>query len=74
MCLLYLTELSNDSMHSSKLKYHLKSKHKDKKDKSLDYFKKTVMISKEGLLIFSKYPHKKDKDLITSYTILKLKF
>ncbi|XP_064091623.1 uncharacterized protein LOC135205189 [Macrobrachium nipponense] len=40
MCLLCMTSLSNESMRPSKLKKHLETAHKDKKDKPLDFFKK----------------------------------
>ena len=72
MCLICMTDLSNEGMRPSKLKIHLENKHKDNKDKSINYFKKLygVFLRRNTIdSILSKAKAKLDKGLIASYEI-----
>jgi hypothetical protein len=70
-----MSTLSNESMQPCKLRLHLETSHKDKKDKSLDYLKilrdnfQTRPTVKQ---MFNERAPKVDKGLLASYEISKL--
>ena len=75
MCLLCMTSLSNESMRPSKLKKHLETAHKDKKDKPLDFFKK-LRDEFQGRMtvnhMFTQKVAKVDRGMLASYKIANL--
>lgn len=74
-CLICEKTLTNESMRPSKLKNHLIVKHPDKKDESLEYFKKLRENFQKKRTIknmFTDQSAKLDKGLLASYEISKL--
>ncbi|XP_064117701.1 zinc finger BED domain-containing protein 5-like [Macrobrachium nipponense] len=75
MFLLCMTSLSNESMRPSKLKKHLETAHKDKKDKPLDFFKK-LRDEFQGRMtvnhMFTQKVAKVDRGMLASYKIANL--
>ncbi|XP_064090858.1 zinc finger MYM-type protein 6-like [Macrobrachium nipponense] len=75
MCLLCMTSLSNESMRPSKLKKHLETAHKDKKEQAaLDFFKK-LRDEFQGRMtvnhMFTQKVAKVDRGMLASYKIAK---
>lgn len=72
LCLLCMNSLSNESMRPSKLKNHLETAHKDKKDKPLDFFKK-LRDEFHGRMtvthMFTQRVANRDRGMLASYEI-----
>ena len=75
MCLICMDVLSNDSMKPCKLKIHLEKKHKGKKDKSVEYFKKLrddFQARKTVSQVFNNKVSKMSDGFLASYEISKI--
>lgn len=75
LCLICKNTLTNDSMRPSKLLRHLETKHPDKRDKPLEYFKKLrEQFQKKPSIkqMLTEKVNKLDKGLVASYEISNL--
>ncbi|XP_068200264.1 zinc finger MYM-type protein 6-like [Palaemon carinicauda] len=75
MCLLCMISLSNESMRPCKLKKHLETAHKDKGDKSIDFFKKLRDEFQERMAVnymFTPKVAKVNRGMLVSYKIANL--
>jgi hypothetical protein len=75
LCLICMSTLSDESMRPCKLRLHLETIHKDKKDKSLDYFKKlrdNFQTRPTVKQMFNERAPTVDKGLLASYEISEL--
>ena len=72
MCLICMEVLSNSSMKPSKLKIYLETKHKEKKNEPIQYFRKLrddFQGRKTLIQMFSSQARKVSNDLLASYEI-----
>ena len=75
MCLICMDVLSNDSMKPCKLKIHLETKHKGKKNQPVEYFRKLrddFQARKTVTQVFNNQVSKINDGLLASYEISKI--